>query len=153
MRELQEESNDNLRSTAIKAATTDWQFHCLEILRRPLYATNPGGSIYFRLTHNKHRATIFMPLAMHGQCAQSLSHQYPRVRRRSFSPSSRRTTAAICRYCKGGQHRNGRKWPRPEGLPPEKPIDCVARLGNRVTLAFTGRLALDFSGDNASRVY
>ena len=29
----------------------------------------------------------------------------------------------------------------------------VARLGNRVTIAFTGRLALDISGDNASRGY
>jgi hypothetical protein len=29
----------------------------------------------------------------------------------------------------------------------------VARLGNKVTIAFTGRLALDISGDNASRGY
>ncbi|MCE9640396.1 MAG: hypothetical protein K8S22_09665 [Betaproteobacteria bacterium] len=59
---------------------------------------------------------------------QSLFHQYPRVRRRSFPPSSRRTTAAICRYCKEGRHRNGRKWPRPEGLPPEKPITALLVL-------------------------
>src|SRR6187397_1774027 len=59
---------------------------------------------------------------------ESLSHQYPRVRRRSFSSSSRRTTTAICQYCKGGRHRNGRKWLLPEGLPPEKPIAALLVL-------------------------
>ena len=43
------------------------------------------------------------------------------------------------------------KSPRPGGLPPEK-ADCrVARPGHIPDMARTGRLALDFSGDNASR--
>src|SRR6185369_5062871 len=38
---------------------------------------------------------------------------------------------------------------QPEGLQPESAMDCVARLGNRTTIAFTGRLALTNSGCNA----